>query len=293
MNHLLPPNATKLEKNLTALTRRAGDLPVDVGALWNPMTCPVQVLPWLAWSLSVDTWDTTWSEPTKRRYLAQALSIHRRKGTVASVRRALQSVIGHADIVEWFQPGYGANPQPYHFRVQIELTEAGLHDGVARATPIIQAVMPARCRLDRVNVVFRSVGKVVIAGAQFTGRLFTTPVNATPDDYRIEWQRQPGGSVRFTRIPTRRAGRRIDHATRAMGKAWFGGGQLVKIVATPAEPTHTWIELRRQPGGGLAHHRYQRRTRGIRIDFATRSTGSAVMAGGLMVGMNLQAAPAA
>jgi hypothetical protein len=49
---------------------------------------PARALPWLAWTLSVDTWDTDWTEERKRAITAGAIAAQRRKGSVAVVREA-------------------------------------------------------------------------------------------------------------------------------------------------------------------------------------------------------------
>ncbi|MBG8794166.1 phage tail protein I [Salmonella enterica subsp. enterica] len=30
--------------------------------MWNPATCPIRFLPYLAWAFSVDRWDESWTE---------------------------------------------------------------------------------------------------------------------------------------------------------------------------------------------------------------------------------------
>lgn len=96
MSSLLPPNASASERAIDEATARIGAVPVAVGDLWNPQTCPTPALPWLAWALSVDVWDSTWSEPVKRTVIAKSIEIHRRKGTVWAVREALRAG-GYAD----------------------------------------------------------------------------------------------------------------------------------------------------------------------------------------------------
>jgi phage tail P2-like protein len=97
---LLPPSASDLERAIEAVNARMADLPVDFACLWHPYDCPAELLPWLAWSYSVDTWDSSWSERTKRNVIAQSYQIHRRKGTVGSVKRALAAAGFQASIVE-------------------------------------------------------------------------------------------------------------------------------------------------------------------------------------------------
>ncbi len=90
---LLPPNASPLEK---ALDRAAGkhleEIPVPVGDLWSAENCPVQALPWLAWALAVDNWGHSWPEEIKRRVISQAFQIHAQRGTVAALKRLLESI---------------------------------------------------------------------------------------------------------------------------------------------------------------------------------------------------------
>lgn len=94
---LLPPSSTPLER---ALSRTAGrfDPPRLVPALWNADICPVSVLPFLAWSLSVDEWDSLWAEEKKREVIKAAHAIHQKKGTPLAIHRAL-SALGHPDAV--------------------------------------------------------------------------------------------------------------------------------------------------------------------------------------------------
>lgn len=101
---LLPVNATAAERALALATARVGAVPVPLASLWNPQTCPAEVLPWLAWALSVDDWDPNWSEMTKRAVLAEALPVHMVKGTIGAVRRAVENAgLGAVTIEEWFE----------------------------------------------------------------------------------------------------------------------------------------------------------------------------------------------
>jgi len=88
---LLPPNANAHERALESAMARATDLPTPLRDLWNADTCPVHLLPWLAWALSVREWDSRWQEADKRKTIRQAIAIHRTKGTVSAVRDALQA----------------------------------------------------------------------------------------------------------------------------------------------------------------------------------------------------------
>lgn len=94
---LLPSSSTPLER-AAAQTLGAFNPPRVVPDLWDPMTCPAALLPHLAWALAVDDWDPTWGEDRKRDAIANARYIHKHKGTLAAVRRAL-AVMGQPDAV--------------------------------------------------------------------------------------------------------------------------------------------------------------------------------------------------
>ena len=51
---LLPHNASPQERAIEAATARLADVPVPLRDLWNPETCPAELLPWLAWAFGVD-----------------------------------------------------------------------------------------------------------------------------------------------------------------------------------------------------------------------------------------------
>ncbi len=121
MSSLLPPNATDQERALDEAIARLGEVAVPIKDLWNPQTCPVAFLPWLAWALSVDNWDATWPVATKRAMITESLELHRHKGTPWAVERAL-IVAGApaARVEEWFD--YGG--QPGYFKVIVDIEGA-------------------------------------------------------------------------------------------------------------------------------------------------------------------------
>ena len=100
---LLPPNTTPAERALEATTARISDVPVPLRDLYNPATCPVALLPWLAWQLSIDNWKATWSESIRRARVKNAMTIHRKKGTARSVADVVASFGGAILLREWWQ----------------------------------------------------------------------------------------------------------------------------------------------------------------------------------------------
>jgi len=118
--HLLPPNRTKLESAF-ANTAQLGGVPVPVDTLWNPWQCPASLLPWLAWALSVDVWDSRWPENTQRAVIAASIPVHRTKGTPGGVLRALSALQLPIRMIDWRDYG-GA---PHALRVEVDLQGQG------------------------------------------------------------------------------------------------------------------------------------------------------------------------
>lgn len=101
--HLLPSNSTQLERDAAVALAQIKRVPIPIRLLWNPDLCPLAVLPYLAWSFSVDRWDSTWSEPTKRAAIRAAYYIHSRKGTIGALRRVVEPLGYLIEIIEWWQ----------------------------------------------------------------------------------------------------------------------------------------------------------------------------------------------
>jgi len=122
---ILPPNATQLQKDLEAASiGRLSLLNVDaLRYLANPEQCKIEFLPWLAWAVSVDVWDTNWSQDIQRSIVRESIQIHQRKGTVGGLKRTLESFItGRIRVAEWFE--YGG--EPYTFRVYATYKNVGM-----------------------------------------------------------------------------------------------------------------------------------------------------------------------
>lgn len=111
LSTLLPPNAQKVEYDLEQLSVRLQGMADPVQGLWDAEICREHLLPYLAWALSVEVWDATWPEAYRRQVLVDAVQVHRRKGTVGSVRRALGGIGFRTDISEWFE--HGGDPHTF------------------------------------------------------------------------------------------------------------------------------------------------------------------------------------
>lgn len=87
---LLPPNSTKLERALSIPTGRLTDIDTPIEDVWRYNTCPTDILPWLAWAMSVDFWDNTWPEDRKRYIIRMSFELHRKKGTLYGISAYLR-----------------------------------------------------------------------------------------------------------------------------------------------------------------------------------------------------------
>ena len=147
---LLPPNADKGLRDVEQTAAIHITSPEAIRNLWNPSTCDERFLPWLAWAFSVETWDHKWPLETRRRVVAEAISIHRIKGTPAAVKRALATLDFSTDLSEWFEHG----GDPHTFRIDAfgeDVFEAGYAlDGVLfnQVADLIENVKPARSHFE-------------------------------------------------------------------------------------------------------------------------------------------------
>lgn len=92
----------------TELEQRFGESQIypvahPIRDLWNVWSCPAHLLPYLAWSLSVDYWHDDWSEQRKRQAIENSFVIHKHKGTVGAVWAALKPFGYEIRIREWHQ----------------------------------------------------------------------------------------------------------------------------------------------------------------------------------------------
>lgn len=171
-NTLLPINATAQERALEAAAARVSDVPVLARQTWDPDNCPPALLPWLASAFSVDTWDPAWSDDQKRQTIKDSVTVHRQKGTIGSVRRALASLGLSATVQEWFgQAPLGA---PFTFQLLVTADQTGF-DQVALASiqDIVNSTKNLRSHLSAVvpravTVAGPTVAAVTLVGADIT-----------------------------------------------------------------------------------------------------------------------------
>ncbi|ROS05675.1 phage tail P2-like protein [Sinobacterium caligoides] len=161
---LLPPNASHLEKALAQLTQRVSQLPVELVKLWSPSQCPDNFLPWLADGVSVDNWyvninDAMSESINRRNIIRNNASVHKHKGTVGSIKRALQSIGIETKITEAWEPG-AVIKKPYYFGIELILNggyAGGSNEQLeADLRRIIDRIKPARSRYKLVITMVQS-----------------------------------------------------------------------------------------------------------------------------------------
>jgi phage tail P2-like protein len=115
--NLLPSNSTPTERAIAESIARISAVPVPIRDIWNPDECPSHLLPWLAWTLSVEAWDASWEDFRKRAVIKSAVETARVKGTRMAVSEALAALGASVVITEWFEmepPG-----DPHTFAIEI------------------------------------------------------------------------------------------------------------------------------------------------------------------------------
>lgn len=165
MSDLLPANTTAQERAIDDTAARLGQVPVVVREMWNPDTCPPNLLAWLAWAFSVDEWDPAWSDDQKRAVIKASIEVHKYKGTIGAVREALAALFVDARVQEWFNQV--PEGDPYTFRVLLEADQVGIEqDAMASLLAVIERTKNLRSHLDRIDVSIRSgAGPAVAACA--------------------------------------------------------------------------------------------------------------------------------
>lgn len=161
MSDMLPYNATAQESALAETTARISDVPVIVREVWNPDTCPVDVLPWLAWAFSVDDWDTNWTTDQKRRTIKESIVSQRIKGTPGAVKRQLAALGYDVQIVEWFKQSPAGEPYTFEVYVtsnQYPLTQADFQ----KILQVIYTNKNLRSHMNETQLIVRSEDKTTV-----------------------------------------------------------------------------------------------------------------------------------
>lgn len=125
---LLPGNATALERNAAQALAQIERVPIPLRELWNPDTCPVELLPYLAWAFSVDRWDPRWPEAAKRGAIRAAYFVHAHKGTIGALRRVVEPLGYLLEVIEWWELEPAGTPGT--FAIKVGVLDSGITDAM-------------------------------------------------------------------------------------------------------------------------------------------------------------------
>lgn len=157
---LMPPGSSALERRLAEACSGISGLSVPLRDLWNPATCPVNFLPYLAWAFSVDRWDESWAESVKRQVVSDAFYIHQHKGTISAIRRVVEPFGFLIRVVEWWKNGEA----PGTFRLDIGVQDQGITEETYQELErLISDAKPCSRHLLGMSINLQS------GGALFTG----------------------------------------------------------------------------------------------------------------------------
>lgn len=166
MKSLLPLNSTQLERAMEAAFFEKTIVPLR--DLYNPDTCPVHLLPHLAWAWSVDRWDYRWSEATKRAAIKASFYIHKHKGTIGALRRVVEPLGYLIEIVEWFQ----TVPEgvPGTFALKVGVLDTGITEEMyLELERLIDDAKPVSRQLTGLAISLETQGKVNVGVSLYDG----------------------------------------------------------------------------------------------------------------------------
>ncbi|NWB16898.1 phage tail protein I [Pseudomonas sp. D6002] len=166
--HLLPGNSTPLERQAAQALAQIQRVPIPLRQLCNPNTCPVPLLPYLAWAFSVDRWDSNWTEATKRAAIRSSRYIHAHKGTIGALRRVVEPLGYLIEVMEWWQ----TVPEgiPGTFALKVGVLDTGITEEMyLELTWLIDDAKPVTRHLTGLAISLESTGTVFIGASVYEG----------------------------------------------------------------------------------------------------------------------------
>jgi len=192
-NHktLLPVNVSELLKDLENTSLKATTLETLNRYITNPNLAPEEILPWLAFAVSVDDWSDDWTEEVKRNIIRASIEVHKEKGTIGALRKALEAFnYENITVEEWFD--YGGHP--YFFRVFFDVTEPGFDVSVLpEVQKVIDNTKNARSHLESLKAFLSVESGLMNLGSVTVSKEITTlsPVIYDIDDEVINQSSMP------------------------------------------------------------------------------------------------------
>ena len=166
--HLLPGNSTPLERQAAQALAQIQRVPIPLRQLCNPNTCPVPLLPYLAWAFSVDRWDSNWTEATKRAAIRSSRYIHAHKGTIGALRRVVEPLGYLIEVMEWWQ----TVPEgvPGTFALKVGVLDTGITEEMyLELTWLIEDARPVSRHLIGLAISLETTGRVYVGACVTDG----------------------------------------------------------------------------------------------------------------------------
>jgi len=141
---------------------------VPLRDLYNADTCPVHLLPHLAWAWSVDRWDYRWTEVTKRAAIKASYYIHAHKGTIGALRRVVEPLGYLIEIIEWFN----TVPEgvPGTFALKVGVLDTGITEEMYQELErLIDDAKPVTRHLTGLAISLETQGVLNISVALYEG----------------------------------------------------------------------------------------------------------------------------
>lgn len=169
-NGLLPPNATPQEIALDGATARISDVPVPVRDTYNAALYSAPLLPWLAWAFSVDEWNADWTDAQKRQAIADSVFVHRHKGTIGALRKALNALGYEVNVTEWFNKSPTPGPA-YTFSGQVVIEQVGIPtlELFNQIVSVANAAKNVRSKIVGMDVLAKTEAVFYSGGVAFCG----------------------------------------------------------------------------------------------------------------------------
>ncbi|WP_227732921.1 phage tail protein I [Yersinia proxima] len=188
---LLPVGSTPLEIAAAQACARMADIEVPLSKLWNADTCPLVLLPYLAWAWSVDRWDESWPEVTKRSVVKAAYTVHKRKGTIGAIRRVVEPLGYLIKVIEWWK----TNETPGTFRLDVGVLETGITEEMYQELErLIDDAKPCSRHLIGLSINLDVNGTIPISAASYDGDEMTI-YPYLPETITVSGQGYCGGVV--------------------------------------------------------------------------------------------------
>ncbi|WP_197372842.1 phage tail protein I, partial [Ralstonia pseudosolanacearum] len=171
---------TPLERRAAQAGGRIERVPVPLRDLWNPATCPAELLPFLAWSFSVDRWNPAWPLATKRAVTAASYFVHRKKGTIGALRRAVEPLGFLIRVIEWWQTN---PPGPRgSFRLDVGVLQTGIDEAMyAELERLIDDAKPCSRPMLGLQISLEVRGTQATSAAAYLGDVLTVYPYEPPD----------------------------------------------------------------------------------------------------------------